>query len=173
MTKLFSCAKWRTCKSQCFSLNAAATCSSCDMRPKDWLSSFFRSILKVFGMSDRDRDTPYSVFEYPMDQIGVVPYEKHLIGSYSVDDRSYGHMKDVLVLVITHYKDDERLEHEYTVATVKEGDEGRHLKIERFISDPKRSAANAVDDGGVRTPTSGSTQDARCVESLLPHQPKC
>jgi hypothetical protein len=52
-------------------------------------------------MSDRDRDTPYSVFEYPMDQIGVVPYEKHLIGSYSIDDRSYGHMEDVLVLVIT------------------------------------------------------------------------
>jgi energy-converting hydrogenase Eha subunit A len=79
---------------------------------------------------DRDRDTPYSVFKYPMDQIGVGAYEKHLIGMYSIDDRSYGHMKDVLVPVITHYKDDVQLEHEYTMAMVKEGDEGCHLKIE-------------------------------------------
>jgi hypothetical protein len=120
-----------------------------------------------------DRDTPYSVFEYPTDQIGGGAYEKHLIRSYSFDDDAYRHMKDVLVSVIAHYKDKDRLQHEYTVATVKEGDEGHDLKIERFISDPQQSDVDASDDGGVRTSSRGSSRDPRCVESPLPHQPKC
>jgi hypothetical protein len=149
------------------SLNAAATCSSCDMRLKHYLSSLLRPILKVIGMSDRD--TPYSVFEYPTDQIGVGAYEKHLIRSYSFDDDAYRHMKDVLVSVIAHYKDKEGLQHESTVATVKEGDESHHLKIERFISDPQQSDVDALDNGGGR----GASRDPRCVDSPLAHRPQC
>ena len=118
----------------------------------------------------------WSFVEYPSTSMEAESYERHLVNLYSTKDDAYRHMTDVLVPEISHHKRTIRLEHEYVVAMVKEHLRRRLLRVERSVLEQRescRSEAGELANGGVRTPSRRSSQDYRCVDSLLPLQPKC
>jgi hypothetical protein len=136
------------------------------MRFKHWLSSLFRRILSLLGMSDTPSASAY--LEYPSTPIEVKTWYKQLFDAYRTRDDAYRLMKDVLVLEITHFKTDSGLEHENLVATTKrkQGTSRTLLRLDRWRQESDCPGAEGLNVWN--RSWGGSLRDPRCVGYFSP-----
>jgi hypothetical protein len=131
------------------------------------LRSFFRSILRFFGMSS----SPPPENEFPGETI-VENWEAYLLERYHSRDSEkspkYRLRKDTLkVNAIRRFKETRYVEHEYLIAEIHDPDLGqkRYLRIERTV---ERSQDTTERTGSSQSISTLSTQSSLGVLKKLP-----